>query len=262
MLQQTTVAAVKAYFTRFTALWPTVKDLAAADDSAVMGEWAGLGYYARARNLLKCARVVSDLHDGRFPDNRDDLIVVLAGAHSEQHRAGVHNYGRFADASLRRLLLGSGVAYASNDSAAAVITAFATEDAGDLAPSTLGTNVGTYLNLQVWRTLQRTYVDERMTYSRGTVWWQNATFDSHANAERAARDLLAQMTLWGTAFEFGDGVIVQAFLSIPKYNDFRRDNNEFWAIELLGERLVVDLPRRRSMIRRNGANWRCASPTC
>ena len=74
MLQQTTVAAVKAYFTRFTALWPTVKDLAAADDSAVMGEWAGLGYYARARNLLKCARVVSDLHDGRFPDNRDDLI--------------------------------------------------------------------------------------------------------------------------------------------------------------------------------------------
>ncbi|MEQ9674379.1 MAG: A/G-specific adenine glycosylase, partial [Roseovarius indicus] len=49
MLQQTTVAAVKAYFERFTTLWPTVTDLARAEDGMVMGEWAGLGYYARAR---------------------------------------------------------------------------------------------------------------------------------------------------------------------------------------------------------------------
>ncbi len=62
MLQQTTVAAVRDYFLRFTALWPTVDDLAAAPDERVMGEWAGLGYYARARNLLKCARVVSADH--------------------------------------------------------------------------------------------------------------------------------------------------------------------------------------------------------
>ena len=59
MLQQTTVAAVRDYFHRFTTRWPTVEDLAAAEDGAVMGEWAGLGYYARARNLLKCARVVA-----------------------------------------------------------------------------------------------------------------------------------------------------------------------------------------------------------
>jgi A/G-specific adenine glycosylase len=51
MLQQTTVAAVKNYFLRFNSLWPTVSALAAADDGTVMGEWAGLGYYARARNL-------------------------------------------------------------------------------------------------------------------------------------------------------------------------------------------------------------------
>lgn len=67
MLQQTTVAAVRAYFLRFTALWPTVHDLAGAEDAAVMAEWAGLGYYARARNLLKCARVLRDEHGGVFP---------------------------------------------------------------------------------------------------------------------------------------------------------------------------------------------------
>ncbi|MCL4166873.1 UNVERIFIED_CONTAM: hypothetical protein GTU68_026188, partial [Idotea baltica] len=58
MLQQTTVAAVKDYFVKFTTLWPTVADLAGAEDADVMAAWAGLGYYARARNLLKCARVV------------------------------------------------------------------------------------------------------------------------------------------------------------------------------------------------------------
>ncbi|MXQ09426.1 A/G-specific adenine glycosylase [Alphaproteobacteria bacterium GH1-50] len=76
MLQQTTVAAVTAYFERFTALWPTVADLAAAPDEAVMGEWAGLGYYARARNLLKCARAVVADHGGRFPDTREALLTL------------------------------------------------------------------------------------------------------------------------------------------------------------------------------------------
>ncbi len=68
MLQQTTVAAVSGYFQRFTARWPTLADLAAAEDAAVMAEWAGLGYYARARNLLACARAVMAEHGGRFPD--------------------------------------------------------------------------------------------------------------------------------------------------------------------------------------------------
>lgn len=73
MLQQTTVAAVTEYFQRFTRRWPTVMDLAAAEDADVMGEWAGLGYYARARNLLKCARVVADDLGGRFPDTYEAL---------------------------------------------------------------------------------------------------------------------------------------------------------------------------------------------
>jgi A/G-specific adenine glycosylase len=76
MLQQTTVAAVRGYFERFTALWPTVADLAAAEDARVMGEWAGLGYYARARNLLKCARAVAAEHGGRFPDTREGLMAL------------------------------------------------------------------------------------------------------------------------------------------------------------------------------------------
>lgn len=76
MLQQTTVAAVKDYFARFTSLWPTVGDLAAAEDARVMGEWAGLGYYARARNLLKCARVVADDLGGVFPDTEEGLLAL------------------------------------------------------------------------------------------------------------------------------------------------------------------------------------------
>jgi len=73
MLQQTTVAAVKSYFTTFLARWPTVEALAAAPDAEVMQAWAGLGYYARARNLLACARVVATEHGGRFPQEEDTL---------------------------------------------------------------------------------------------------------------------------------------------------------------------------------------------
>ena len=76
MLQQTTVATVVDYFRRFTTRWPSVSELAAADDGDVMGEWAGLGYYARARNLLKCARVVASDYSGRFPANYDQLIAL------------------------------------------------------------------------------------------------------------------------------------------------------------------------------------------
>ena len=76
MLQQTTVAAVRDYFRRFTERWPTVADLAAAEDAAVMGEWAGLGYYARARNLLACARAVANDHGGVFPDTEEGLRAL------------------------------------------------------------------------------------------------------------------------------------------------------------------------------------------
>ena len=76
MLQQTTVAAVRDYWRKFMAKWPTVSDLAAAEDADVMAAWAGLGYYARARNLLKCARVVAADHGGVFPDTVEALLKL------------------------------------------------------------------------------------------------------------------------------------------------------------------------------------------
>ncbi len=69
MLQQTTVAAVTPYFDRFTSRWPSVEALAAADDCEVMSAWAGLGYYARARNLLACVRKIG----GHFPETEAAL---------------------------------------------------------------------------------------------------------------------------------------------------------------------------------------------
>ena len=75
MLQQTTVAAVAGYFARFTATWPTVERLAAAPDADVMAAWAGLGYYARARNLLACARAVA-AEGGTFPDTEAGLQAL------------------------------------------------------------------------------------------------------------------------------------------------------------------------------------------
>jgi A/G-specific adenine glycosylase len=76
MLQQTTVAAVKNYFLRFTSLWPTVEDLAAAPLDSVLKEWAGLGYYARARNLHACAQAVVNDHGGKFPTSSAGLQTL------------------------------------------------------------------------------------------------------------------------------------------------------------------------------------------
>ena len=73
MLQQTTVPHATPNFLEFTRRWPTVADLAAAPDAEVMAAWAGLGYYARARNLLACARAVAADHGGVFPDTEADL---------------------------------------------------------------------------------------------------------------------------------------------------------------------------------------------
>lgn len=76
MLQQTTVAAAAPYFARFTQRWPDVQALAVADDADVMAAWAGLGYYARARNLLACARAVASAHGGTFPDTEAGLRAL------------------------------------------------------------------------------------------------------------------------------------------------------------------------------------------
>ena len=71
MLQQTTVATVRPRFERFVARWPTIHDLAAANDEEILSEWAGLGYYARARNLIACAREV--VRRGGFPRTSSEL---------------------------------------------------------------------------------------------------------------------------------------------------------------------------------------------
>ncbi|MEK9753504.1 MAG: A/G-specific adenine glycosylase [Rhodospirillaceae bacterium] len=76
MLQQTTVATVRGYFGDFVARWPDVCALAAADLDDVLHAWQGLGYYARARNLHKCARVVAGELAGRFPESEAGLLVL------------------------------------------------------------------------------------------------------------------------------------------------------------------------------------------
>ena len=76
MCQQTTVQAVIPYYTKFLSTWPTVQDLANADNDDVMAAWAGLGYYARARNLHKCAKTVANDLNGKFPDNQKSLMEL------------------------------------------------------------------------------------------------------------------------------------------------------------------------------------------
>ena len=106
MLQQTTVAAVIPHFERFTTLWPDVAALAAADAGAVMAAWAGLGYYARARNLLACARAVV-AGGGNFPDSEPGLRSLPGlGAYTAAAVAAIA-FGRRAvvvDANVERVV--------------------------------------------------------------------------------------------------------------------------------------------------------------
>lgn len=76
MLQQTTVAAVIPYFEKFTSIWPDFAALAGADEAEVMAAWAGLGYYARARNLIACARAVVTEYDGCLPGDEAALLSL------------------------------------------------------------------------------------------------------------------------------------------------------------------------------------------
>ena len=76
MLQQTTVAAVKGYFVAFLARWPGLADLAQAPLDEVLKAWAGLGYYARARNLHACARAMVERHGGKFPEDEEKLRLL------------------------------------------------------------------------------------------------------------------------------------------------------------------------------------------
>lgn len=76
MLQQTVVATVIPYFERFKSLWPTIRDLAQSSEEDLLKEWAGLGYYARARNLRKAAIAIVRDHNGCFPEDEKALLTL------------------------------------------------------------------------------------------------------------------------------------------------------------------------------------------
>ncbi len=105
MLQQTTVAAVIPRFERFVRRWPTVEALAAANDAEVLGEWAGLGYYARAHNLIACARAVAAR--GSFPNTEAELRALPGiGAYTAAAIAAIA-FGRRAtvvDTNVERII--------------------------------------------------------------------------------------------------------------------------------------------------------------
>jgi A/G-specific adenine glycosylase len=105
MLQQTTTAHAAPYFARFTERWPTIKALAAAPEEAIMAEWAGLGYYSRARNLIACARTVAER--GTFPDTEPELRKLPGlGAYTAAAIAAIA-FGRRAvvvDANVERVV--------------------------------------------------------------------------------------------------------------------------------------------------------------
>lgn len=115
----------------------------------------------------------------------------------------------------------------------------------------LGLNVATVLNLKIWRTLQVPPTRPQHPTIGGTVLWSVQTLpkNSHEEAERAARNSRAQIILWGNAVRLGDGVWVQAFLSIPEYEDLRTEFPEEWKVELPCNGSTIDLgvgvPRRR-----------------
>ena len=105
MLQQTTVTAVRPYYENFLARFPTVESLAAADSDAVMAAWAGLGYYARARNLHACARAVAER--GGFPTSIEALRALPGIGAYTAAAVGAIAFGRPAvpvDGNVTRIL--------------------------------------------------------------------------------------------------------------------------------------------------------------
>ncbi|WP_276808765.1 A/G-specific adenine glycosylase [Castellaniella defragrans] len=107
MLQQTQAATVVPYYERFLALFPTVVDLADAPQDAVLRTWAGLGYYARARNLHRCAQALRDGHGGRFPATAAELARLPGIGPSTAAAIAAFAYGERApilDGNVRRVL--------------------------------------------------------------------------------------------------------------------------------------------------------------
>ena len=119
-------------------------------------------------------------------------------------------------------------------------------------PGALGRNVATVVNLRIWSTLRRKpwpNNPNNLDFGRGLIVWSPEPLSSasYAEAERQVRspDILGQLCLWGKATHYGDGVVVQTNLSIPDYQDFRTQHNERWTLQLNGQTITADLPRRR-----------------
>ena len=115
MLQQTTVAAVEPYFRRFVERWPDVRALAGASLDEVLHAWQGLGYYARARNLHACARVVVEDMGGRFPD-------------SEQGLGALPGIGTYTAAAIAAIAFSRRAAAVDGNAARVLARLFAVED--------------------------------------------------------------------------------------------------------------------------------------
>lgn len=107
MLQQTQVATVLGYYERFLARWPAVADLAAATLDEVLAQWAGLGYYSRARNLHACARAVAELHGGEFPRSAAGLQALPGIGRSTAAAVAAFCFGErvaILDGNVKRVL--------------------------------------------------------------------------------------------------------------------------------------------------------------
>ena len=76
MLQQTTTKAVAPYYSKFLKKWPNVDALACESEETIMAAWAGLGYYSRARNLIKCAKEIVENHNSMFPEDERSLLML------------------------------------------------------------------------------------------------------------------------------------------------------------------------------------------
>ncbi len=107
MLQQTTVATVKDYYTRFLAAYPTVADLAKADEQEVLTLWQGLGYYSRARNLHTCAKTLVAEYNSTFPDTPEALQKLPGiGPYTAAAIAAIafNNHGVVVDGNVERVI--------------------------------------------------------------------------------------------------------------------------------------------------------------
>ena len=107
MLQQTQVSTVIPYYARFLESFPDVLALASAPIEAVIEHWAGLGYYARARNLHRCAQRIAAVHGGQFPDSVDELAALPGIGRSTAAAIGAFAFGRRAailDGNVKRVL--------------------------------------------------------------------------------------------------------------------------------------------------------------